>query len=77
MDNFTLFLIFAGFIGVAGFGALAYVLLGNTAPRGQSDMRGLMAGAGGTDLVQGIIMVVAALLVLAVGVILRSRALPV
>lgn len=52
MDNFTLILIVAGLLGVTLFGALAYVLLGKTNGRAQSDMRGLMVGAG-ADTRQG------------------------
>jgi Flp pilus assembly protein TadB len=52
MDKVQLFVIFASIVGVAGFGALAYVLLGGTGNK-QNGMRELMATGMPNDQHQG------------------------
>ncbi|MCB0322875.1 MAG: type II secretion system F family protein [Bdellovibrionales bacterium] len=53
MDKVHIFVIFASIVGVAGFGALAYVLLGGAGAKQQSGMRGLMAAGGARPEHQG------------------------
>jgi hypothetical protein len=49
MDKFQIFLMFAGAVGLVGFGALMYVFLGGTNNRGGSGVRELMAAGGAME----------------------------
>ncbi len=54
MDKLQLFVIFGSIVGVAGLGALAYVLLGNSqTTKSAGGMKELMSTGGGGDMPQG------------------------